>query len=73
VSLLSRLASRLGYVPVSVAAKSSRRAYAAAKMTNVTSDWIMSPVTADADLKAGMVPVRVRARDLAQNNDYART
>jgi lambda family phage portal protein len=72
VSLLSRLAARFGYARLSVAAKSSRRAYAAAKLTNVTSDWIMSPVTADADLRAGMVPVRVRARDLAQNNDYAK-
>jgi len=72
VSLLSRIAARLGYVPVREAVKSSRRAYAAARLTNLTSDWIMSPVSADADLNAGMVPVRVRARDLAQNNDYAK-
>ena len=72
MSLLSRLAARLGYVPASASRTSARRAYAAARLTNLTSDWITSPVTADADLRAGMVPVRVRARDLAQNNDYAK-
>ncbi len=72
MSLISRIAARLGYMPVSVPARSGRRAYAAARLTNLTSDWIMSPVSADADLNAGMVPVRVRARDLAQNNDYAK-
>jgi len=72
VSYLSRIFARLGYVPVGLAQKSARRAYAAARLTNLTSDWITSPVTADADLRAGMVQVRVRARDLAQNNDYAK-
>lgn len=72
MNLLSRIAARLGYVPATVAVKSARRAYAAARITNLTSDWITAPVTADADLYAGMVPVRVRARDLAQNNDYAK-
>ena len=54
------------------AAKGARRAYAAAQSYRLTSDWITSPVTADADLRAGMVQVRVRARDLAQNNDYGK-
>ncbi len=72
MSLLSRLAARFGYVPASEAVRTGRRAYAAAKLTNLTSDWITSPVTADVDLRSGMVPVRVRARDLAQNNDYAK-
>lgn len=48
------------------------RTYAAASMGRLTADWIAGATTIDHDIRAGMIPVRSRARDLAQNNDYAK-
>jgi lambda family phage portal protein len=35
-------------------------------------DWTSSLTSINADIRSGLVPVRARARDLAQNNDYAK-
>lgn len=52
--------------------RQSARGYAAAAGSRLLGDWIMSPTTADADIRSGMLAVRTRARDLAQNNDLAK-
>jgi len=52
--------------------RKSARGYSAASSSRLLGDWIMSPVTADADIRAGLLAVRTRARDLAQNNDLAK-
>ena len=46
--------------------------YSGAKVSRLTSDWVTTFVTADADVRWAMVTLRSRARDLTQNNDYAR-
>ena len=48
------------------------RAYAAAQMGRLTADWLATATSIDRDIRMGMVPVRSRARDLSQNNEYAR-
>jgi lambda family phage portal protein len=50
----------------------SSRAYAAAGMGRLTADWLTGATTIDHDIRAGMVAVRSRARDLSQNNEFAR-
>ncbi|TRZ97675.1 MAG: phage portal protein [Deltaproteobacteria bacterium] len=50
----------------------SVRAYAAAKMGRLTGDWLAVATSIDADIRSGMIPVRSRARDLSQNNEYAK-
>jgi lambda family phage portal protein len=52
--------------------RSASRAYAAAKMGRLTADWIATATSIDHDIRAGIVSVRSRARDLSQNNEYAR-
>ncbi len=51
---------------------SGSRAYAAAKMGRLTADWISTATSIDADIRSGLVAVRSRARDLSQNNEFAR-
>lgn len=52
--------------------RTARRAYAAAKYDRLTQDWINVTSSIDQDIRNGLVPVRQRARDLVQNNDYAK-
>jgi lambda family phage portal protein len=48
------------------------RGYDAGSVNRLSLDWTTSPRSIDADIRNGLVPVRQRARDLSQNNDYAR-
>lgn len=50
----------------------AKRRYEAAKSNRLLADWIASATSSDADLRQDMVQLRARARDLAQNNVYAR-
>jgi len=50
----------------------ARRAYSAAKIDRLTSSWTTSSQSINADLLNGGRVLRARARDLSQNNDYAR-
>lgn len=88
MSILDALAQKLGFIPSAewrrmqadlraahetlYRERIGRRAYAAAAGNRLLADWITSPVTADADIRAGLVALRARARDLAQNNDLAK-
>lgn len=53
-------------------ARPRKRAYAIAQLNRLTQDWITTSTTMDADLRNGLAPVRARARDLSQNDAYAR-
>jgi lambda family phage portal protein len=48
------------------------RSYAAAQLNRLTADWLTVANAIDADIKAGMIAVRSRARDLVKNNPYAK-
>lgn len=73
MSVMRSIAKKMGYIHRDDIRKTMRRGYAAAANSTLLSDWIMSPVTADADIRAGLLAVRTRARDLAQNNDLAKS
>src|SRR3990172_3526172 len=72
MSTIRRLARKWGFVHQDDIRRVMQRGYAAASNNRLLGDWIMSPVTADADIRAGLFAVRSRARDLAQNNDLAK-
>lgn len=48
------------------------RAYQGAAVNRLTNDWKPASVSADQDVFAAMRMLRGRARELCQNNDYAR-
>lgn len=52
--------------------RAKRRAYEAGKVDRLSADWIFSHSAADVDIKGGLATIRARARELEQNNDFAR-
>lgn len=50
----------------------AKRAFAGAKIDRLTSSWATTSQSINKDLQAGGKVLRTRARDLSQNNDYAR-
>jgi lambda family phage portal protein len=48
------------------------RAFEAARVSRLLSDWATSSFAIDADIKAGLTVLRARSRDLCQNNVYGR-
>src|SRR3989337_2138713 len=65
---MRRIARKLGYVHRS----EMRRSYAAGNVGRLTADWVFLPTTADYDVRAGLAIVRARARELTQNDPYAK-
>lgn len=59
---IDRWARKLGYV----------RAYAAGRVDRLTSDWVWQPLSANTDIRPTLRTMRARARQLAQDNDYAK-
>ena len=49
-----------------------RRAYAGARSSRLTSDWVTSSTSADSEIKSSFKALRNRARQLCRDNDYAR-
>ena len=49
-----------------------RRLYEGAKISRLTSDWVTSSTSADAEISGSMVRLRNRARQLVRDSDYAR-
>ena len=48
------------------------RSFNAANGSRLTLDWIMSPLSADAELNGKLAALRSRSRDLERNNEWAR-
>ncbi|TRZ51086.1 phage portal protein, partial [bacterium] len=70
VSILRRIARRMGFVHRDELA--GKRSFAAGNISRLTSDWIFYPTSADSDVRAGMQVIRSRARELTQNDPYAK-
>jgi lambda family phage portal protein len=49
-----------------------RRLYEGAKISRLTSDWVTSSTSADAEISGSMIRLRNRARQLIRDSDYAR-
>ncbi|AXK39627.1 phage portal protein [Crenobacter cavernae] len=50
-----------------------KRGFSAAQASRLTASWSASPTTVNQDLQRGLKALRARSRDLARNNDYARS
>jgi lambda family phage portal protein len=66
------IAQVLGFMPTSRVKQLLKRRHEAALVNRLTQDWITSSTSADADVRTDLVAVRSRARDLVQNDPYAR-
>jgi lambda family phage portal protein len=58
--------------PSSVSSRRGRRAYEGALVSRLTSDWVTSGNSADAEIDGSLVRLRNRARQLVRDNPYAR-
>lgn len=65
--MLRKLMKRLGYVKVPEV-----RSFKAAHSSRLRSQWGTTISSINSDIKAGIGPVRARAREAVQNNDYAK-
>ena len=52
--------------------KSLKRAYQGALVSRLTSDWMSSQLSADAEIRNSLRKLRDRSRELVRNNPYAR-
>ena len=70
-SLISSL--RNVFLPKNVIAKKrnmQKRAYAAAQISRINSEWNSFASSWNYDIRAGLTPLRSRARELVQNDFY---
>ena len=68
MGFLERLFNR---PPPAPTPKPSARAFEAAVFNRLTAGWMTSSASLDQDLRAGLDTMRARAREMAQNNEYA--
>jgi len=54
------------------APKRRRRAYEGAMVSRLTSDWVTSSTSADAEIDGSLIRLRNRSRQLVRDNSYAR-
>ena len=58
--------------PAVMPARRGRRAYEGAMVSRLTSDWVTSNTSADAEIDGSLVRLRNRSRQLVRDNPYAR-
>jgi lambda family phage portal protein len=71
LKIIPNILAKFGYRKVS-RRFSGRRSYSAAKNNNMTDDWNTTGYTADQEIRFDLLPLRSRARDLVNNDPYAR-
>lgn len=58
--------------PEKAAPRRGRRAYEGAMVSRLTSDWVTSGTSADAEIDGSLIRLRNRSRQLCRDNSYAR-
>jgi lambda family phage portal protein len=58
--------------PEQAAPRRGRRAYEGAMVSRLTSDWVTSGTSADAEIDGSLIRLRNRSRQLCRDNPYAR-
>lgn len=64
--------SILGWLQRGAAPAPRQRMYQGASVSRLTSDWVTSSTSADAEIKGSLPRLRNRSRQLVRDNDYAR-
>jgi lambda family phage portal protein len=72
MNLLEYIDKGLLWIGSRLGKQTAVRSYAAARQSRLTADWLTATTTMDADLRNDLASLRARARDLAQNDAYAR-
>ena len=77
MGLRTRLLSALGFnrapsAPLAPTAPLRRRQYQGAIISRLTSDWLASQASADAEIRTSLRKLRDRSREMVRNNPYAR-
>ena len=62
----------LGFGKKATPLGSLKRAYQGALVSRLTSDWMSSQLSADAEIRNSLRKLRDRSRELVRNNPYAR-
>ena len=74
MGLRTRLRNFLGFAPKPVPAPAAplRRQYQGALISRLTSDWLATQTSADAEIRTSLRKLRDRSRELVRNNPYAK-
>lgn len=72
MGLRTRLRNFLGFGPKPVPAGPHRRQYQGALISRLTSDWLATQASADAEIRTSLRKLRDRSRELVRNNPYAK-
>ena len=74
MGLRTRLRNFLGLAPKPVPAPAAplRRQYQGALISRLTSDWLATQTSADAEIRTSLRKLRDRSRELVRNNPYAK-
>ena len=67
-----RKRSKVVNPPAAATPRRGRRAYEGAMVSRLTSDWVTSSTSADAEIDGSLVRLRNRSRQLVRDNPYAR-
>ena len=81
MAIIERIANRLGFASraqvenmvsteLRTTKKQMTRAFEAARIDRLSSDWSTTPSTTNDDLRKGLTALVARSRDLSKNNDY---
>ena len=69
---MSFLQRMFGGKPATKLATAKRSYFKGAQVSRLLLDWIVSPMAADKEIRADLLKLRARARDLARNNPFIR-
>lgn len=70
--IMSRLGAGLRRLLPAAAAGQQQRAFHAARLDRLSSDWLATTQSINQELRSDLDRLRARGRDLANNNDYAK-
>ena len=72
MGLRTSLLRRFGLQPIPVEQRRRRRNYAGAVVSRLTSDWMSTQASADAEIRTSIRKLRDRSREMVRNNPYAK-
>lgn len=72
MGLRTRLLRSMGLQPIPRDKPRRRRSYAGAIVSRLTSDWLSTQASADAEIRNSIRKLRDRSREMVRNNPYAK-
>ncbi|NBS12801.1 MAG: phage portal protein, partial [Gammaproteobacteria bacterium] len=73
MGIRTNIMRRLGFQPIPKALPPvRRRSYAGALISRLTSDWLATQASSDAEIRTSLRKLRDRSREMVRNNPYAK-